>query len=120
MTNDVAVEVRSLLGLGLVRLGEHAADQTSVAMVCRPELESLTATTRLTARAAVLSDGWAVAVARVDSPDAIRLDLRLGEREWPHRSGLGKALMSFDVLDRWEEQVTDSSRMKLNLLRDQI
>lgn len=85
---------RYRLGLGLVRLGEHAADQTSVAMVCRPELESLTATTRLTARAAVLSDGWAVAVARVDSPDAIRLDLRLGEREWPHRSGLGKALMS--------------------------
>lgn len=85
---------RYRLGLGLVRLGEHAADQTTVAIVCRPELESLTATTRLTARAAVLSDSWAVAVARVDSPDAVRLDLRLGEREWPHRSGLGKALMS--------------------------
>ena len=85
---------RYRLGLGLVRLGEHAADQTTVAMVCRPELESLTAATRLTARAAVLSDSWAVAVARVDSPDAVRLDLRLGEREWPHRSGLGKALMS--------------------------
>ncbi|HUZ40359.1 MAG TPA: IclR family transcriptional regulator [Acidimicrobiales bacterium] len=85
---------RYRLGLGLVRLGERAADQTTVAMVCRPELESLSAITRLTARAAVLNGSWAVSIARVDSPDPVRLDLRLGEREWPHRSGLGKALMS--------------------------
>jgi IclR family acetate operon transcriptional repressor len=85
---------RYRLGLGLVRLGERAADQTTVAMVCRTELESLSALTRLTARAAVLNGSWAIPVARVDSPDAVRLDLRLGTKEWPHRSGLGKALMS--------------------------
>jgi IclR family acetate operon transcriptional repressor len=85
---------RYRLGLGLVRLGERAADQTTVAMVCRPELESLSAITRLTARAAVLNGSWAIPVARVDSPDTVRLDLRLGTKEWPHRSGVGKALMS--------------------------
>ena len=85
---------RYRLGLGLVRLGQHAATQTTVADVCMPELQSLSAETRLTARAAVLDGSWAVAVARVDSPDSVRLDLRLGEKEWPHRSGLGKALMS--------------------------
>jgi IclR family acetate operon transcriptional repressor len=85
---------RYRLGLGLVRLGENAASQTTVGEVCKPELESLSVATRLTARAAVLDGSWAIPVARVDSPDSVRLDLRLGEREWPHRSGLGKALMS--------------------------
>lgn len=82
------------LGLSLVRLGQQAATQTSVADLALPELRSLSARTRLTSRVAVLDHGWAVAVARIDSPDSVRLDLRLGEREWPHRSGLGKALMS--------------------------
>ncbi len=83
------------LGLALIRMGHSAAKQTTVADVCYPELRDLASATHLTARAAVLdSDGWAVAVARVDSPDTVRLDLRLGEREWPHRSGVGKALMS--------------------------
>ncbi|MFT4280304.1 IclR family transcriptional regulator [Microbacterium sp.] len=82
------------LGLELVRLGHRAAAQTSVADIALPELTSLSESTRLTARIAVLDGGWAVAVGRVDPPDAVRLDLRLGEREWPHRSGLGKALMS--------------------------
>jgi len=85
---------RYRLGLGLVRLGQHAATQTTVGDVCIPELQSLSADTKLTARAAVLDGNWAVAVARVDAPDTVRLDLRLGEKEWPHRSGLGKALMS--------------------------
>ncbi|UFS58560.1 IclR family transcriptional regulator [Subtercola endophyticus] len=96
------------LGLSLVRLGQHAATQTTVADVCLPELRSLSKDTRLTARVAVLDHGWAVAVARVDAPDSVRLDLRLGEKEWPHRSGLGKALMSVlpdDEVRRYLEEI---------------
>ncbi len=85
---------RYRLGLALMRLGQAAAAQTSVADVCWPELEALSAASGLTSRAAVLDGPWAVAVARIDSPSPVRLDLRLGEKEWPHRSGLGKALMT--------------------------
>ena len=93
--SDNGRQPRYRLGHALIRLGHNAGQQTTVAEVCMPVLQSLSSAARLTARAAVLDrDGWAVAVARVDSPDHVRLDLRLGQREWPHRSGLGKALMS--------------------------
>lgn len=86
---------RYRLGIGLIRLGHSATDQVTVADVCLPVLRSLSTATRLTARAAILDpQGWAIPVARVDAPDAVRLDLKLGQREWPHRSGVGKALMS--------------------------
>ncbi len=51
-------------------------------------------TTGLTSRAALLDGDWALVVGCVYAPGAVRLDLRLGEREWPHCSAVGKALMS--------------------------
>jgi IclR family acetate operon transcriptional repressor len=85
---------RYRLGLGLFRLGQSATRQSTVADVSAPILSSLMKETGLTARAAVLDGDWALVVACVYSPGAIRLDLRLGEREWPHCSAVGKALMS--------------------------
>jgi IclR family acetate operon transcriptional repressor len=85
---------RYRLGLALVRLGQQAATQTSVADVAQPILRLLTEETGLTARVAVLEDDWAVVVGRSDSRTAVRLDLRMGQREWPHCTGVGKALLS--------------------------
>jgi IclR family acetate operon transcriptional repressor len=84
---------RYRLGLGLIRLGNRAAAQITIAEVARPHLEVLSAETGLTSRLAMIQGNWAVAVARVNAPGAIQLNLGLGEREWPHRSALGKALL---------------------------
>lgn len=82
------------LGLALVRLGQRAATQTSIADVAQPVLRTLTEETGLTSRVAVLEDDWAIVVGRSDSRTAPRLDLRMGQREWPHCTGVGKALLS--------------------------
>jgi IclR family acetate operon transcriptional repressor len=82
------------LGLGLFRLGQSATRQSTVADVSAPMLSSLMKATGLTSRVALLDGDWALVVGCVYAPGAIRLDLRLGEREWPHCSAVGKALMS--------------------------
>ncbi len=82
------------LGLALVRLGRQASAQTSIADLARPTLRNLTEQTGLTSRVAVLDDGWAVVVDRVDPRTSVRLDLGMGRQEWPHCSGVGKAMLS--------------------------
>lgn len=85
---------RYRLGLGLARLGDQAMSAMSLREVAGPILRSLTDTTGATSRLAVLEGAYAVAVSRVDAPQAVRFDLRMGERELPHCSGVGKALLS--------------------------
>lgn len=82
------------LGLGLFRLGQSANRQSSAADVSAPVVTSLMKSTGLTARAAVRDGDWALVVNCIYAPGAIRLDLRLGERERPHCSAIGKAVMS--------------------------
>jgi len=84
---------RYRLGLGLIRLGNRAASQTTIGDVARPYLEALSAETGLTSRIAVIHDNWAVAIAQVDAPGAVQVNLGLGEKEWPHRSAVGKSLL---------------------------
>ena len=85
---------RYTLGLALIRLGQQASAQNSIADLARPTLRDLTEKTGLTSRVAVLDDGWAVVVGRVDARSAVRLDLGMGRQEWPHSSGVGKAMLS--------------------------
>lgn len=94
---------RYRLGLGLIRLGHRAAQQTTIADVARPVLEDLSRITRLTSRVAVLDSGWAIALAQVDAPSAVKVNLGLGEREWVYRTALGKALL----LDHSDEEIID-------------
>lgn len=84
---------RYRLGLGLIRLGNRAASQTTIGDVARPYLESLSAETGLTSRIALINENWAVAIAQVDAPGAVQVNLGLGEKEWPHRSAVGKSLL---------------------------
>ncbi|MGI5441207.1 IclR family transcriptional regulator [Streptomyces shenzhenensis] len=85
---------RYRLGMGLARLGERAQEQVSLRDVARPVLRRLSAECGLASRVAVLESGHAVVIDQVDLDSGPRLDLRMGTRELPHCSGLGKALLA--------------------------
>ncbi len=85
---------RYRLGLELARLGDQAMAAISLREVAMPILRALTDATGATSRLAVLDGAFAVAVSRVDAPQTVRFDLRMGQRELPHCSGVGKALLS--------------------------
>ncbi|HVY98021.1 MAG TPA: IclR family transcriptional regulator [Dongiaceae bacterium] len=85
---------RYRLGMSLARLGDLAVANIALADVAMPELRKLTAELGMTSRLAILDDGYAVVVGRVDAPGAIRFDAALGRRELPHCSAVGKALLA--------------------------
>ncbi|MEU3658036.1 IclR family transcriptional regulator [Streptomyces sp. NPDC032161] len=85
---------RYRLGMSLARLGDRARAQVSLRGVARPVLSELTRTTGMASRLAIPEDGHAVVVDQVELDQRVRLDLRMGHRELPHCTGLGKALLS--------------------------
>ncbi|GAA3469560.1 IclR family transcriptional regulator [Nonomuraea roseola] len=85
---------RYRLGMALARLGARAQDQLSLRDVARPVLVELTAATGMNSRLAVPDNGQAVVVDQVSNQDRIQVDLRMGSRELPHCTGLGKALLA--------------------------
>jgi IclR family acetate operon transcriptional repressor len=97
---------RYRLGMALARLGDRVVAQTGVRDVAMPVLRELTDATGLTSRLAVLEDGLAVVIGRVDAPGAVRFTSQLGQRELPHSSGVGKALLATLPEDRVREIVT--------------
>ena len=82
------------LGLSLVHLGDRALSELGIVQIASPVLQQLTNATQLTSRLAVLDEGCAVAIGRVDAPGPIRMTASLGRRELPHTSAVGKALLS--------------------------
>lgn len=85
---------RYRLGMGLARLGDQVVSATSIHDIAMPVLRALTETTGYTSRLAVLDEGYAIVIARVDSPGVVRFSTHLGRRELAHCSGVGKALLS--------------------------
>ncbi|MFJ1902208.1 MULTISPECIES: IclR family transcriptional regulator [unclassified Streptomyces] len=85
---------RYRLGMSLARLGDRARSQVSLRGVAHPVLRELSRTTGMASRLAVPEDGHAVVVDQVELDQRVRLDLRMGQRELPHCTGLGKALLS--------------------------
>ncbi|MET7644470.1 IclR family transcriptional regulator [Streptomyces sp. NPDC005426] len=85
---------RYRLGMSLARLGDRARSQVSLRGVAHPVLRDLTGVTGMASRLAVPEDGHAVVVDQVELDQRVRLDLRMGQRELPHCTGLGKALLS--------------------------
>lgn len=81
------------LGLALVHLGDLAVAEMGITQIATPILQQLTDATQLTSRLAVLDDGYAVAIGRVDAPGPFRMTASLGRRELPHCSSVGKALL---------------------------
>ena len=85
---------RYRLGLSLARLGDLAVGNIALADIALPVLRELTAESGLTSRVAILDEGYAVVVGRIDAPGAVRFDAALGRRELPHCSAVGKALLA--------------------------
>jgi IclR family acetate operon transcriptional repressor len=85
---------RYRLGMGLARLGDQVVSETTIHDIAMPILRTLTEATGYTSRLAVLDEGYAIVIARVDSPGVVRFSTHLGRREFAHCSGVGKALLS--------------------------
>lgn len=94
---------RYRLGMALARFGDRARDQLSLRDVARPVLVELTRTTGMTSRLAVSESDHAVVIDQVMNGERVQVDLRMGMRELPHCTGLGKALLA--ALD--DRQVSD-------------
>lgn len=82
------------LGLVLVHLGDRAVAEMGITQIATPILQQLSDATKLTSRLAVLDDGYAVAIGRVDAPGPFRMISSLGRRELPHCSSVGKSLLA--------------------------
>lgn len=85
---------RYRLGMALARLGAQAVSQTSLREVARPHLGELARSAAATARLATLESDQAVVIDQVGGNERVRLDLRMGSRELPHSTGLGKAILA--------------------------
>lgn len=82
------------LGTSLIRLGDMARNQLPIGEVCRPVLAQLADLTKMTSRVAINDNGYPVFIERVDGPGSVRFYTPLGQREEPHASAAGKAMLS--------------------------
>ncbi len=85
---------RYSLGTALIRLGDITRSQLPIGEICRPVLADLAAATKMTSRVAVCDDGYPVFIERVDGPGTVRFHTPLGQREVPHASAAGKAMLA--------------------------
>jgi IclR family acetate operon transcriptional repressor len=85
---------RYRLGLALAKLGDAAEIQSPLISLAMPVLQSVTDATGLTTRLAVPDGPYAVVTARVDAPGTVRFASYLGQREYPHCTSAGKALLA--------------------------
>src|SRR4029077_1695144 len=85
---------RYRLGLSLARLGDLAVGNIALADIALPVLRELTAEIGLTSRVAILDEGYAGVVVRIDARGAVGFDSALGRRDLPHCSAVGKALLA--------------------------
>ncbi|WP_226874716.1 IclR family transcriptional regulator [Microbispora sitophila] len=97
---------RYRLGMALARLGDRARDQLSLRDVARPILVELTRTTGMNSRLAIPESDQAVVIDQVSNGERIQVDLRMGVRELPHCTGLGKALLA-EMEDRQVEALIE-------------
>jgi IclR family acetate operon transcriptional repressor len=91
---------RYRLGLALARLGDEVLSQVSLLDVALPCLRVMTDEAGWTSRIGVLDDPFAVIVGRVDGPGIVRFKSTLAQRELPHCSAIGKALLANIAQDR--------------------
>lgn len=94
---------RYTLGVGLIRLGDIAREQLAMGDLCRPLLSELSELTKMTSRLAICDEGFPVFIERVDGPGSVRFHAPLGQREKPHTSAAGKAMLATMAENRVRE-----------------
>lgn len=82
------------LGLKLLRLASSLVGTAGLEPLVMPELESLAALTQETIHLALLDGVDAVYMAKIDSPNAIRMYSRVGRPVPYYCTGLGKAILA--------------------------
>ena len=94
MLRDTRPGPKYNLGTSLIRLGDMARNQLPIGEICRPVLARLADLTKMTSRVAINDNGYPVFIERVDGPGSVRFYTPLGQREEPHASAAGKAILS--------------------------
>jgi IclR family transcriptional regulator, acetate operon repressor len=103
MLRDAKPGPRYTLGTALIRLGDIARGQLPLGDLSRPLLIELADVTKMTSRLAICDDGFPVFIDRVDGPGSVRFHTPLGQRELPHATAAGKAILATMA----EQQVRD-------------
>lgn len=87
---------RYRLGLRAMEVGVAVLDQLEPYGACKPYLEELLRQTNETVNLALLDeeDGQVVYLAKLEPPQSIRINTRLGARRPAHCTALGKAILS--------------------------
>lgn len=85
---------RYVLGLDLLRFADLARQQISIYELGLPVLRDLSAITGLTSRLAINQEGFPVFLERIDGKGAVRFHAPLGQRENPHSTAAGKAILA--------------------------
>lgn len=118
---------RYRLGLGLLELGNLVLAGLKPVELAKPGLELLVKRTGETAHMAVMDDGMATYVAKVEGSFSMRMGSRVGLRLPCHCTGLGKALLAFDsddldayydsgpLLRRTSRTITDIERLRAEI-----
>lgn len=94
MLRDARPGPRYFLGTALIRLGDITRSQLPLGDICRPVLAQLADLTKMTSRVAIYDAGYPVFIERVDGPGRVRFYTPLGQREEPHASAAGKAMLA--------------------------
>lgn len=85
---------RYFLGTALIRLGDVTRSQLLLGDISRPVLAQLAVLTKMTSRIAICDAGYPIFIERVDGPGSAPFYSPLGQREEPHASAAGKAMLA--------------------------
>jgi len=97
---------RYVFGLKLFSLVNSAISQVKVNEVALPVLHSLMEQTQMTIHMAILDQGEAVLVNKIEPPRLLRLATWIGKRMDIHCTGVGKALIAYLPSAQLEELLT--------------
>lgn len=85
---------RFRLGSKFLQMASAASAQRPISQVVHELLAKVSRSLGLPSRFGILDDSYAVALYKQDAPGPIQFTPYLGRREFPHCSGMGKALMT--------------------------
>ena len=88
-------DARFRLGIGLLRLGSVVLDRLELPEIAQPEMRELTCEVGETTFLGVIEGGEVLYLARVESPQPVRLYSVVGTRNPLHCTALGKAMLAF-------------------------
>jgi DNA-binding IclR family transcriptional regulator len=92
-------------GLKLLEMGERARRQSGLFEIAKPDVDELAEETGELANLMVEEHGRGVYVHIASGERAIRLDTRVGTRQYLHTSALGKAILAHMPEERFEEVI---------------